>query len=108
MGIERLYPLLRRGLHHHAPTALERTLKQGRQHPLDRLPMQMVKQNFGHRMPGIMSPPLSLLLVVIRDQLIEQPYAKARAPALVDVVLRRAHAGAGNVEMCPWSLLDKT
>ena len=35
------------------------------------------------------------------------PDAEARAPALVDVVLRRAHAGARNVEMRPRGLVDK-
>ncbi len=34
-------------------------------------------------------------------QPIEQTHAVTRAPALVDVALRRAHAGAGDVEMRP-------
>ena len=51
MGVERLDALLGRGLHHHAPAALERFLEQRRQHPFERLALQMIEQDFGHRLP---------------------------------------------------------
>jgi hypothetical protein len=43
MRIERLDPLLRRSLHDDAPAALERLFEQGREHPLDRLALQMIE-----------------------------------------------------------------
>src|SRR6266851_1420548 len=46
-------------------------------------------------------------LVVIAHELIEQPHAPARAPALVDLGLRRAERGAGDVEMRPRRLADE-
>src|SRR4051794_41461813 len=51
--------------------------------------------------------PAYLLLVIVRHQPIQETHAKARGPTLVDVALRRAHAGAGDVEMRPWRLVDK-
>ena len=49
MRVERLDALLGRRLHHDAPAALERFLEQRRQHPLERLALQMVEQDLGHR-----------------------------------------------------------
>src|SRR6476660_10514307 len=51
--------------------------------------------------------PPCLLLVIFCHQPIEETHAKARGPALVDVALRRAHAGASYVEMRPWRLVYK-
>src|SRR3954465_2010422 len=51
--------------------------------------------------------PAYLLLVIVRHQPIQETHAKARGPALVDVALRRTHAGAGDVEMRPRRLVDK-
>src|SRR5262249_28286214 len=47
------------------------------------------------------------LLVILGDQPFEQAHAETRAPALVDVGLRRAHGGAGDVEMRPRRLVDE-
>src|SRR6202012_5614640 len=46
-------------------------------------------------------------LVIFRHQPVEQANTEAGAPALVDLVLRRAHCGAGDVEMRPWRAVDK-
>src|SRR6202007_2292170 len=46
-------------------------------------------------------------LVMLLDQPVEQAHAPARAPALVDIGLRRIERGSGNVEMRPWRLVDK-
>src|SRR5262249_29027915 len=50
--VERVDPLLGGRLHHDAPAALERALKQRRQHALDRLTQQMIEQDLGHGPPG--------------------------------------------------------
>ena len=49
MRVERVDALLGRRLHHDAPAALDRALQELRQHALERLALQMVEQNFGHR-----------------------------------------------------------
>ncbi len=48
MRVERLDALLGRRLHHDAPAALERFLEQRRQHPFERLAVEMVEQDLGH------------------------------------------------------------
>src|SRR5262249_39255215 len=42
------------------------------------------------------------------DQVVQQPHPPARPPALVDVGLRRAHAGAGDVQVGPRGLGDES
>src|SRR5262245_47191277 len=49
-----------------------------------------------------------LALVMIAHKWVEQPHAPARAPALVDIGLRRAHRRAGDVEMRPRRRADET
>jgi len=43
MGVERLDPLFRGGLHDHSPAALERFFDQSRQHALKRLALQVIE-----------------------------------------------------------------
>jgi ribosomal protein S12 methylthiotransferase accessory factor YcaO len=49
MRVERVDPFVGRGLHHDPPAALVRSLQELRQHALERLVLQMVEQDFGHR-----------------------------------------------------------
>src|SRR5262245_3807418 len=50
----------------------------------------------------------SVTLVVIGDKLVEQPDAKSRSPASIDLAVDRRHCRAGDVEMRPWrSVLDE-
>src|SRR6266851_7375280 len=46
-------------------------------------------------------------LVMLGHQMVEEAHAPARAPALVDFVLRRAERGAGDIEVGPRRLADK-
>src|SRR5215211_2180484 len=55
----------------------------------------------------VIPAPESSIFVVLRDQSVQQPHAPARAPAPVHLRLRRAHAGAGDVEVGPWVLSTK-
>jgi hypothetical protein len=48
MRVQRLDALIGSGLHHHAPAALERLLKQQRQRAFQRLADQVVEEDFGH------------------------------------------------------------
>src|ERR1700744_4637 len=48
MRVETFNPLLGRRLDHDPPATLERLQQQGRQHLLQRLPFQVIKQNFSH------------------------------------------------------------
>src|SRR5262245_18675041 len=52
--------------------------------------------------------PPSVTLVVIGDQPVEQPDAKSRSPASIDLAVDRRHCRAGDVEMRPRrSVLDE-
>jgi hypothetical protein len=51
MRVERVRALLGAGLHRHAPSARERLLELRRQHFLKRRVLQMIEQDFGHRVP---------------------------------------------------------
>src|SRR5450755_3039354 len=46
-------------------------------------------------------------LVLLRDEPVEQPHAPARAPARIDLGLRRVHRRAGKIDMRPGSVLDE-
>ena len=48
MRIEGIDALVRGCLHHDAPAALQRFLEKRRQHPFERLPLQMVEQDLSH------------------------------------------------------------
>ena len=52
-------------------------------------------------------PPSLSSLVVIAHEAVEEADAPARGPALVDLVLGRAHGGAGDIEMSPGHIVDK-
>ena len=46
-------------------------------------------------------------LVIFGDQAVEQPDAPTRSPGLVDLVRRRTHRRAGDVEMRPGRIVDE-
>ena len=48
MRVQCLHPLVRSGLHHRAPTTLQRFLQQARQNLFQRSLGEMVEQNLGH------------------------------------------------------------
>lgn len=52
MRVESLGTLLRSGLHGNLPASLKRFLKQRRQHLLKCRVLQMIEQDFGHRVPA--------------------------------------------------------
>ena len=46
-------------------------------------------------------------LVIVGDEPVEQPDAESRAPALIDLVCRRTHPGAGDIKMRPGRAVDE-
>ena len=67
----------------------------------------MIEQDFRHP-PATDTSPGAVIFRFVADQPVEQANAVARTPAVVDVGLRRAHRGPGDVEMRPRRVVDET
>src|SRR3569623_1180480 len=88
MRVEQVGALHRARQHDDAPAAHERFLEQRRKHVLQPHVLQMIEQTFRHRhrTRRWINKRLSLGLIMLCDEMVEQPHAITRTPTRDDAV----------------------